>query len=84
MKATDFKPSLNRNILATMKKAAETMKPIDKLCQAIVTDEMSLKQSSQYQEPNDNIEDFGSGLHILLTMPLQSWYGSGSSCLDNV
>ncbi|KAK7169962.1 hypothetical protein R3I94_000258 [Phoxinus phoxinus] len=64
MKSIDFKPGFNHTILATMKKAMETTKPMDKVC-AIITDEMSLKQAVHYNESADRIEsfeDFGRGL----------------------
>ncbi|RXN35516.1 gypsy retrotransposon integrase 1 [Labeo rohita] len=63
MKSIDFKPGFNHNILATMKKAMETTKPVDKICD-IITDEISLKQAVHYNEPVDRIEgfeDFGRG-----------------------
>lgn len=57
MKSIDLKPGFNHNILATMKKAMETTKPMDKVC-AIITDEMSLKQAVHYNESADRIEGF--------------------------
>lgn len=61
--AVDFKTGFNNNVLATMKKFMETIKPIDKLC-AIITDEMSLKEALHYDEAADRVEgfeDFGRG-----------------------
>lgn len=63
IQAVDFKTGFNNTVLATMKKAMETTKPIDKLC-AIITDEMSLKEALHYDEAADRVEgfeDFGRG-----------------------
>ncbi|CAM4574539.1 unnamed protein product [Leuciscus chuanchicus] len=63
IQAADFKTGFNNTVLATMKKAMETNKPIDKLC-AIITDEMSLKEALHYDEAADRVEgfeDFGRG-----------------------